>query len=99
MHPGRGDGEARDDVIGSRTTAWRPGRKYFAPADSPGELHCSEQSENRADGDRESGESLEEEGVGEENEIYELRQRGFTESEAWAYHEPQIAHHQRDRDY
>ena len=47
-------------------------------------MHDHEERDDRADGDGQTGEAFEEEGVREEDQVDELRQRRFNEGEARA---------------
>jgi len=62
----------------------------FPTNESSGHLHHHEQRRDGANRNCQSGEALEEKGVGKRDQINELCQRRFTCGEARAHHQPQI---------
>lgn len=74
------------------------GDEKLAPTDAAGDLHGDEERRYRADGNSETGETAEEEGIREENEVDKLAKSGFTEGELVAANEAQIAGDETDAD-
>src|SRR5579872_362736 len=64
-------------LLGARERRARPGRKPFGPANSPGCLHHDKQRNDRDSCDRKAGETSPEEGIGEQDEIDQLRRSGL----------------------
>src|SRR5688500_16331791 len=79
--------------------SWRGPREDLAPPDTPRALHGREAREDRADGDRQAGEALEETRVGEQHQVDELSERRFPIRELRTHDKSQIANHQSDRHY
>src|SRR5215212_1167607 len=73
-------------------------RELLGPAHAARYLHHDEERDYRADGDGEPGEALEEEGVREDDEVYELRQARLARREARADDQTQVAYDEEDRD-
>ena len=70
----------------------------FGPADAAGGLHGDEERGDGADGDGQACEASEKEGVGEDDEIDELAERGFPEGEPAAGDQAQIGGDEGDGD-
>ena len=74
------------------------GCKLLRPVEPAGSLHNDKQSNDRSDSDCQAGKAFKEEGVGEQHKIDKLSGAGLQGCEAHSHYQPQIAHHQEDRD-
>src|SRR5258706_5959364 len=71
--------------------------ELFRPTYAAGELHDHEQRNDRANGNRQAAKSFEEEGIGKQHEIDQLRRPSFNRRETHADDQAQVADHQRHR--
>src|SRR6202158_5777304 len=71
--------------------------KLFFPLDASCHLHHDEQRQNRSDRDGEACEPFVEKGIREQHEEEKLRQASLHGGEAKSHDEPEVTHHQEDR--
>jgi hypothetical protein len=72
------------------------GCKFLRPLNAGGSLHGDEERQNRADGDSESSEPIEEESVGKQNQVQELSGSCLKSRTPHPRHDSQIADQQEN---
>src|SRR5260370_745875 len=96
--------KARDPPVQNASSSayrwlWIFNHELLFPLNSSRCLHYHKQRYDRPDGDRQTGEALQEERIGKRNQINELGQCCFASRKTSSDYQPQIRNHRKDRYY